>query len=70
MMQRDEYGSDFCTLSQHDEDEIPRNEVIYNFFKYHMSFKPSEIPSTSHHGSDFAENSVIRRRNLGGGSSL
>ena len=56
-MQRDEHGSDFCTLLQHDEDEIPRNEVLSDFLKYHMSFQPSEIPSTSHHGSDFAENS-------------
>ena len=59
MMQRDAHSSDFCTLLQHDEDEIPRHEVIYYFFKDHMSFQPSEIPSTSHHGSDFAENSKV-----------
>ena len=25
----------------------------------HMPFQPSEIPSTSHHGSDFVENSKV-----------
>ena len=30
------------------------NYVIYDFQKYHISFQPSEIPSTSYHGSDFA----------------
>ena len=30
--------------------------IISNFCTYHMSFQPSEIPSTPHHGNDFAEN--------------
>ena len=28
-----------------------------DFCTNHMSFQPLEIPSTSHHGSDFVENS-------------
>ena len=30
--------------------------MLYDFFKDHMLFQPSKIPSTSHHGSDFAKN--------------
>ena len=56
MMQRDEYSSEFWTLLQHDEAEIPRPDMLSDFCTDHMSFQPSEIPSTSHHGSDFAEN--------------
>ena len=41
---------------QHGEDEIPRNEILSYFYIDHMSFQHSEIPSTSHHGSDFVEN--------------
>ena len=58
-MQRDAHSSNFCTLLQHDEDEMPRNEVLSDFCKGHMPFQPLEIPSTSHHGSDFAENSKV-----------
>ena len=57
MMQRDEHNLEFWTLLQHDEAEIPRNKIIYNFLTYHMSFQPSQIPSTSHHRGDFAEDS-------------
>ena len=33
------------------------HEMLFNLFSYHMSFQPSEIPYSSHHGSDFVENS-------------
>ena len=56
-MQRDGYSSEFWTLLQHDEAEMPRHDILSDPCKYHMSFQPSEIPSTSHQGSDFAENS-------------
>ena len=56
-MQRDEHSSEFWNFLQHDEAEMPRHDIPSNSCKYHMSFQPSEIPSTSHHGSDFAENS-------------
>ena len=56
-MQRDEHSSELWTLLQHDEAEIPMHDILYDSCKYHMSFQPSEIPSTSQHGSDFAENS-------------
>ena len=52
-MQREEHGLEFQTLLQHDEALMTRNEIISD----HMSFQPSDIPSTSHHGSDCAENS-------------
>ena len=57
MMQRDGHSLEFWTLLQHDEDEMPRHKILSDFCKDHMSFQPSEISSTSHHGSDFAENS-------------
>ena len=47
----------FWTPLQHYEAEMEGNEMIYNLFPYHMSFQPSNIPSTTHHGSDFARNS-------------
>ena len=53
MLQRDEHNSEFWTPLQHDEFEMTWHEMISN----HMSFQPSNIPSTSNHGSDFAENS-------------
>ena len=56
-MQREEHSSEFWTLLQHDEAEIPRHEMLSNFYTYHMSFYHSEIPSTSHHGSECVENS-------------
>ena len=56
-MQRDEHSSEFWTLLQHDEAEMPRHDIISDSCKYHMSFQPSKRPSTSHHGSDFVENS-------------
>ena len=31
--------------------------MLSNFCTYHMSFQPSDIPSTARHGSDFAKNS-------------
>ena len=40
----------------HDESKMPRHEMLFYFFPDHMSFDPLEIPSTSHHGSDFVEN--------------
>ena len=49
------------SLQEDDEDEIPRNDVLSNFCKDHISFQPSEIPSTSYHGSDFATNSKVGR---------
>ena len=52
-MQREEYCSEFWTLLQHDEALMTRNEIIFD----HMSFQPSDIPFTSHHGSECAENS-------------
>ena len=33
--------------------EMPRYDIPSYFFKYHISWKPSEIPFTSYHGSDF-----------------
>ena len=56
MMQREGHSSECWTLLQHDEAEIPRNEMLSDFYTDHLSFQHSEIPSTSHHGSDFAEN--------------
>ena len=58
-MQRDGYSSEFWTLLQHDEAEIPNNEILSDFCAYHMSFQPLEIPSTSHHGSQCTENSKV-----------
>ena len=52
-MQREEHGSEFWTLLQNDEALMTRNETISD----HMSFQPSDIPSTSHHGSECAKNS-------------
>ena len=54
LVQREEHISEYWTLLQHDEVEITRNEVIYSFCIDHMSSQPSYIPSTSHHGRDFA----------------
>ena len=34
------------SLQEYDEDEIPRNDVIYYFYKDHISFQPLDIPST------------------------
>ena len=59
LMQREGYSSKCWTLLQHDEAEIPGNEMLSDFCTYHMSFQPSYIPSTSHHGSDFAENAKV-----------
>ena len=56
-MQRDGHSSEFWTLLQHDEAEIPRHDILSSSCTDHMSLQTSEIPSTSHHGSDFAENS-------------
>ena len=56
-MQRDEHSSEFWTLLQHDEAEMPRDDMLSDFCTDHMSFHPSEIPSTLKNGSDFAENS-------------
>ena len=52
-MQREEHGSEFWTLLQHDEALMTRHV----FFFGHMSFQTSDIPSTSHHGSECVENS-------------
>ena len=57
MMQRDGHSSEFWNILQHDEAEILRHEMLSDFCIDHMSFQPSEIPSTSNHGSDFVENS-------------
>ena len=59
MMQRDGHSSECWTLFQNDEAEIPRHEMLSNFYTDHMPFQHSEIPSTSHHGSDCAENSKV-----------
>ena len=56
MIKRDENGLEFWTPLQHDEAEMTSHEILSNLFPYHMSFQPSEIPSTTHHGSDFTEN--------------
>ena len=42
---------------QHDKAEMTGHEMLSNLCPYHMSFQPSEIPSTPRHGNDFAENS-------------
>ena len=52
-MQREEHGSEFWTLLQHDEALMTRHEIISD----HMPFQPSYIPSNSHHGSECVENS-------------
>ena len=57
LMQRDEHSSEFWTPLQHDEAEMKGHEMLYNLCIVHMSSQPSEIPSTSHHGSECAENS-------------
>ena len=57
LMQRDGHNSKFWTLLQHDEAEMSRNDMLSDFFIDHVSFQPLEIPSTTNHGSDFAENS-------------
>ena len=44
-------------LHEYGEDEMPRYDVLSNLCKDHISLQPSKIPSTSHHGSDFAEDS-------------
>ena len=44
---------------QHDEAEMPRHENLSDFCIDHMSFQPSKIPSTSHHGSEYAGNSKV-----------
>ena len=36
---------------------MSRHDMLSDFCTDHMSFQPSEIPSTPHHGSVFAENS-------------
>ena len=59
MMQRDAHSSYFGTPLHDDEDEILRNEMIYGFCNHQMTFQPLDILSTSHHGSDFAENSKV-----------
>ena len=56
-MQRDGHSSEFWTLLQHDEAEMPRHEMLSDFCTDHMSFHPSEIPSISHHESECEENS-------------
>ena len=57
LMQREGHSSKCWTLLQHDEAEIPRHDMLSNFYIDHMSLHLSEIPSTSHHGSECAENS-------------
>ena len=56
-MQREGHSSECWTLLQHDEAEIPRHEILSDFHTDHMSFQHLEMPSTSHHGSECAENS-------------
>ena len=60
-MQREGHSSECWTLLQHDEAEISRHDIISNFYIDHMSFQHSEIPSTSHHGSECAKNSKAGR---------
>ena len=45
------------SLHEEDEDEIPIYEVISDFCKGQISLQPSDIPSTSYHGSDFSTDS-------------
>ena len=47
------------SLHGDDEDKMARYDLLYDLCKYHISLQPSEIPSTSHHGSDFAEDSKV-----------
>ena len=56
-MQREGHSSECWTLLQHDEAEIPRHDMLSDFYTNYMSFQHSEIPSTSHHGSEHVENS-------------
>ena len=48
-------------LHEYDEDEISRYDVPSNFFKVHISWTTSELPSTSCHGNDFAIDSKASR---------
>ena len=58
-MQLKEHRLEFWTLLQHDEAVMTRHEMISDFCIDHMSFQPSDMPSNSHHRSDFAENSKV-----------
>ena len=57
LMQRDAHSSDFCTLSQNDEDEMPMYAILSDLCNDHISLQLSYIPYTSHHGGYFAEDS-------------
>ena len=49
------------SLHGDDEDKMARYDLLYDLCKYHISLQPSEIPSNSHHGSDFAKYSKANR---------
>ena len=57
LIQRDAHSSDFFTLSQHDEDEMPMYTILSDLCNDHISLQLSYIPYTSHHGGYFAEDS-------------
>ena len=48
-------------LHEEDEDEMPRYDVLSNFCKDHISWKPLELPSTSYNGNDFTKYSKVDR---------
>ena len=45
MVQRDAHSSNFCTYSNHDEDEMPKYEVNYDFCRDYTSLQPYDTPS-------------------------
>ena len=59
MMQRDAHSSDFCIYWQHDEDEIPKYEVLSDFFRDYNSLQPYDIPSPS-----YSVNELMRSSNV------
>ena len=44
---------------QHDKDEMTGHDMLSSLYPYRISFQPLKIPSTPHHGNDFAENSKV-----------
>ena len=59
LMQMDAHSSNFCTYWRHDEDEMPKYEVISYFCRDYTSLNPYATPSPSHD-----VNELIRYSNI------
>ena len=59
IMQSDAYSSYFCTYWKHDEDEMPKYEVLFDFCIDYSSFHPYDIPPPSYSVNEFIRSSNV-----------